>query len=208
MVTQMPIPPGGTFDADFVAGPLIVDDPDEPALIAAGVLPASERVLVLSDVGEYQGRPFSAEVDNATEIMNGTEGDHLLVNGREEPVLELPAGEATRLRVINTSITRFWRLAVPGHVLYRVGGEGGLLDAVRVEGGDNPMYLGYDRGEILLGPGERADLVLVPDGQRATSSAGRSARSRRTARSTGPATARCGSPKTCRCSRTMRASGR
>lgn len=201
--TQMPIMPGESFDYDFVVtrpglywyhphvrgaqgvfeglyAPLIVEDPDEAALVSMGVLPADERILVLSDVSEYGGQPLSAEVDNPMEIMNGTEGKHLLVNGREDPVFTVPAGGAVRLRIVNTSITRFWRLSVPGHVLYRVGGEGGLLDAVRVEGGtaagrmesladgtdlgEVPVPLGYDRGEIVLAPAERADVVLVPQG--------------------------------------------
>jgi FtsP/CotA-like multicopper oxidase with cupredoxin domain len=203
-VTQRGVMPGDSFDYDFTVtrpglfwyhphargaqgvfdglyAPLLVEDPDEGDLVDQGVLPADERVLVLSDVSEYQGAPISVEVDNAMENMNGTEGEHLLVNGREDPVFEVAAGGAVRLRVVNTSITRFWRLSVPGHVLYRVGGEGGLLDVVRVEGGTvegrvtsladgadlgtTDVDLGYDRGQIVLAPAERADLVLVPEGE-------------------------------------------
>jgi FtsP/CotA-like multicopper oxidase with cupredoxin domain len=202
-VTQSGIMPGEGFEYHFVVtrpglywyhphargaqgvfeglyAPLIVDDPDEASLIEQGILPSDERILVLSDLSEFEGKPISAEVDNPMEIMNGTEGKHLLVNGREDPVFEVPAGGAVRLRLVNTSITRFWRLAVPGHVLYRVGGEGGLLDTVRVEGGavtgraesladgsdlgEVEVPLGYARGEILLAPAERADVVLVPQG--------------------------------------------
>ncbi len=202
-VTQMGIMPGETFDYDFVVtrpglywyhphhrgaqgvfdglyAPLLVEDPDELDLVERGILPADERVLVLSDVSDLQGAPISVEVDNAMEIMNGTEGKHLLVNGREDPVFEVAAGSAVRLRVVNTSITRFWRLSVPGRTLYRVGGEGGLLDSVRVEGGTvegrvtsladgadlgtTDVELGFARGEIVLAPAERADLVLVTDG--------------------------------------------
>jgi FtsP/CotA-like multicopper oxidase with cupredoxin domain len=113
--------------------------------------------------------------------MNGTEGKELLVNGQVDPVLEVVAGSAVRLRLINSSITRFWRLAVPGKTLYRVGGEGGLLDTVRVEGGtltgerfdpttgevlgSAEIDLGFAKGEIVLAPGERADVVLVTDGE-------------------------------------------
>jgi FtsP/CotA-like multicopper oxidase with cupredoxin domain len=202
-VTQGHLHPGGTYDYDFVAtrsglfwyhphargaqgvfeglyAPLVVEDPDEAELVARGVLPADERVLVLSDVSDYQGAPISVEIDTAMEVMNGTEGRHLLVNGREDPVFEVVAGGAVRLRVVNTSITRFWRLSVPGRTLYRVGGEGGLLDRVRVEGGSvvgrktaladgadlGPVEvpLGYDRGELVLAPGERADVVVRTDG--------------------------------------------
>ena len=196
-VTQDAVMPGGTFTYDFVVtraglfwyhphvrgaqgvfeglhGALIVDDPDEGALHDLGVLPEDERVLVLSDLSELGGTPWSVEVDNPMEVMNGTEGEHLLVNGREDPVFEVAAGEPVRLRIVNSSITRFWRLAVPGHTLYRIGGQGGLLDRVRVEGGavdasitgggETQVDLGYERGEILLAPAERADVVLVPNG--------------------------------------------
>src|SRR5262249_41883512 len=156
--TQDAVMPGDTFTYDFTVtrpglfwyhphvrgaqevfeglyAPLVVDDPDEQSLHDLGVLPDDERVLVLSDLSEFQGVPWSVEVDNAMEVMNGTEGEHLLVNGREDPVFELAAGEPVRLRIVNSSITRFWRVAVPGQTLYRIGGEGGLLDRVRVEGG-------------------------------------------------------------------------
>jgi FtsP/CotA-like multicopper oxidase with cupredoxin domain len=158
-----------------------VVDPDESARVDAGVLPADERVLVLSDTWSIQGVVPSVEVDDGMEQMNGTEGPQILVNGQVAPELTVAAGGAVRFRVVNSAITRFFRLSVPGKILYRVGGEGGLLDAVRVEGGEvvaerfNPdrgnllgsttLSLGYDRGEILLAPGERADLVLVTDGE-------------------------------------------
>ena len=202
-VTQMAVGQGAAFDYRFVAtrpgiywyhphirgaqalfsglyAPLIVEDPAEAELVARGVLPADDRVLQLSDTWVSQGRITSAEVDDPMEIMNGTEGRSLLVNGELAPTLEVAAGSAVRLRVINSSITRFWRLSVPGHTLYRVGGEGGLLDAVRVEGGTvtgerfdvatgasrgpAEVDLGYPRGQIVLGPGDRADVVLVTDG--------------------------------------------
>lgn len=160
--------------------PLIVVDPDEDTLIEEGLLPAEDRVVVLSDTWTAQGIVTSAEVDDPMETMNGTEGRTLLVNGQEDPVLEVVAGSAVRLRLINASITRFWRLSVPGEALYRVGGQGGLLDRVRVEGGTvegerfdvetgellgpATVDLGYAAGEILLAPGERADVVLITDG--------------------------------------------
>jgi FtsP/CotA-like multicopper oxidase with cupredoxin domain len=70
-------------------------------------------------------------------------------------------------------VTRYFRLkltdatgrAVP---LYRIGGEGGLLDRVRVEGGTQDLLdTKFHTGEILLAPSDRADVVLVvPDGKK------------------------------------------
>jgi FtsP/CotA-like multicopper oxidase with cupredoxin domain len=202
-ISQMATMPGESFDYSFTAtrpgvfwyhphvrgaqalfsglyAPLVVVDPAEPDLIERGILPADDRVVVLSDTRTFGGAVSSVEVDGGMEIMNGTEGRELLVNGRVDPVLEVVAGSAVRLRLVNSSITRFWRLSVPGKTLYRVGGEGGLLDTVRVDGGTlsgerfDPVTgdvlgsaeidLGYARGEIVLAPGERADVVLVTDG--------------------------------------------
>lgn len=159
--------------------PLVVEDPAEDELVARGVLPAAEHVIVLSDTTTYEGSVVSAETDNAMEIMNGTEGRTLLVNGQVDPLLEIPA-DGARLRIVNTAITRFWRLRVPGHTLVRVGGEGGLLDRARVEGGPlsavalDPTTLapvgpatvdvGSSPGEVVLAPGERAEVVLRPEG--------------------------------------------
>lgn len=159
--------------------PLIVSDPGEAELVERGLLPETRHVLVLSDTHSVLGKVASAEVDNAMEIMNGTEGQQLLVNGAVLPTLELPLRGGVRFQLINTSITRFWRLAVPGRTLIRVGGEGGLLDRARIEGGALEgqrlglagealgavaVPLGYEPGEVLLAPGERADVVLLTDG--------------------------------------------
>jgi FtsP/CotA-like multicopper oxidase with cupredoxin domain len=202
-VSQMPVAPGDSFTYDFIVprpgifwyhphirgaqsvfsglyGALIVDDPDEATLEEMGILPKERSTLVLSDISTWNGAPTSAEVDNAMETMNGTEGSTLLVNGETNPTIAVKAGGAIRLQVLNSSITRFYRLRVAGHNLYRVGGEGGLLDSVRVEGGTVPaitedergnplqtttMDLGFSKGEILLGPAQRADVILVPEGQ-------------------------------------------
>lgn len=67
---------------------------------------------------------------------------------------------------------RFFRLRLTGLdtsnnvvqiPLVRVGGQGGLLDSARVEGGveANGFDWKFDKGEILLDPGERADVVAV-----------------------------------------------
>jgi len=112
------------------------------------------------------------------------EGQLVLVNGRvpaaragspEAPgaladagaAWPVKAGEAVRLRLVNSAVSRYFRLrftdargrAVP---ILRVGGQGGLLDRVRIEGGRlGEVDLKTDPGELVLGPAERADVVLV-----------------------------------------------
>ena len=119
------------------------------------------------------------------------EGQHVLVNGRvpasragppESPgaladgaeVLIVKAGDGFRFRLINTAVTRYFRLKLTDESgtqipLVRIGGEGGLLDTARKEGGIQGASLDtkFDDGEILLAPADREDVVVVipPGGQ-------------------------------------------
>jgi FtsP/CotA-like multicopper oxidase with cupredoxin domain len=117
------------------------------------------------------------------------EGEIVLLNGRnvggragtpEAPgalapgaaTLNVAAGQALRLQIGSEASVRFFRLRLTGRdtnnnviqiPLVRVGGQGGLLDAARVEGGveGSGFDWKFDPGEILLDPGERADVVAV-----------------------------------------------
>ncbi len=118
------------------------------------------------------------------------EGQLVLTNGRvatpragtpEAPgplaanagLLEVAAGEGVRLRLINAAVSRYFRLRATDQrgrqvPLYRVGGQGGLLDSVRLEGGtigNMGLDTKFARGEILLANADRADVVLVAAGQ-------------------------------------------
>ena len=81
-------------------------------------------------------------------------------------------GEGIRLRMISTTVFRYFRLLLTDQNgqqinLYRVGGEGGLLDQVRLEGGiEGTLDNKYETGEILLAPSDRTDVVFaVPDAE-------------------------------------------
>ena len=206
-MTQDVVEPGDSFTYDFIVprggvywyhphvrgsqvvnaglyGPLIVKEPFERDLVAAGVLPKRSKTLVLSDIALDDGELRNIEQTPMLETMNGTEGQHLLVNGKIFPTLKVRPGKPVRMRLINASISRYFRLALPGHTIYRVGGEGGLLANVRVEGGPvmgmrmsmDPDYSGhegmvmidqgYAKGELLLAPAQRADIVIVPEGRK------------------------------------------
>ncbi|GJL54196.1 MAG: hypothetical protein NPIRA02_13280 [Nitrospirales bacterium] len=106
-------------------------------------------------------------------------GDTVLVNGgvvrASTHTIVAKSGEGIRLRLINPSITRYFRLKLVGNTdtngnpdsnLYRIGGEGGLLESVRLEGGVLGRWnTGYEKGEVVLAPADRADVVLVPRGK-------------------------------------------
>ncbi len=86
---------------------------------------------------------------------------------RPRGALRVKAGQAVRLQFVNAATIRFFRLRLTDShgrqiPLYRVGGEGGLLDRVRLEGGVVSGFdTGYGPGEILLGAASRADVVAV-----------------------------------------------
>jgi FtsP/CotA-like multicopper oxidase with cupredoxin domain len=112
------------------------------------------------------------------------EGQHVLTNGRvatpragtpEAPgkfakdpeVIEATAGSGVRLRLINAAVTRYFRLRMTDAdgnqlPLYRVGGQGGLLENARLEGGMLGTHdTKYAPGELVLGPAERSDVVVA-----------------------------------------------
>lgn len=158
------VPAGGTFDYDYqvqvpgtfwyhphvrsddqvekgLYGAFVVRDPNEPSL-------TSERVAILDDVYlDDDGMPMPAGA--AEELMIGRQGNVLLVNGKPRPILNLRAGERHRLRLINAANARYFRLSLPGHKLTLLGTDGGFIEAPR------------ELDELLLVPGERADVVVT-----------------------------------------------
>jgi FtsP/CotA-like multicopper oxidase with cupredoxin domain len=76
--------------------------------------------------------------------------------------------ELVRLQLVNAATTRYMRLRMTDHagrqcLLLRIGGEGGMLDKLRIEGGRvqaTGFEPGYDRGQIVLSPGGRADVIV------------------------------------------------
>ncbi|HKQ49233.1 MAG TPA: multicopper oxidase domain-containing protein [Phycisphaerae bacterium] len=77
------------------------------------------------------------------------------------------AGQGLRLHIGNAATVRFFRLRLTDSTgmqipLVRVGGQGGLLDDAVVDGGIVGAFdFKYGAGEILLDPGDRADVVAA-----------------------------------------------
>jgi len=86
---------------------------------------------------------------NSDDMSIGRTGDHVLVNGRRNPLLIVAPGTTLRLRLANATNARFLRLAFDGLTMTLVGTDGGLLGAP-VDG----------LAELLLAPAERAEVVL------------------------------------------------
>ena len=81
--------------------------------------------------------------------------------------MDVRPGQGLRLQILNASTIRYMRLQLtdPGGnlvPLYRVGGEGGLINKAIKEGGtEGGWETGYTKGEILLPPAARADVVAA-----------------------------------------------
>jgi FtsP/CotA-like multicopper oxidase with cupredoxin domain len=86
------------------------------------------------------------------DLMNGRVGDHVLVNGQRNPLLTVAAGARRRFRLFNATNARYLRLSFGDAPMTLIGSDGGLLEA--------PVR---DVSDILLAPGERAEVVTAFD---------------------------------------------
>jgi FtsP/CotA-like multicopper oxidase with cupredoxin domain len=169
-MVQQPIAPGASFDYAFdlldggmtwfhphlntpeqvmrgLYAPLVVEEPDDPRNLG------TELVLVLSDLAfDAQGEPGFHDHDPAS-LVNGREGSVALVNGKIEPEITVPAGARLRLRLLNAAGARYFNLHLAQHKLLRIGGDGGLMSEAA------------ELDELLLTNGERAEVLLTPQGE-------------------------------------------
>lgn len=108
-----------------------------------------QKHLFITDLKlDAQGQiPGNSDTDN----LRGREGNHLLVNGREFPRITIRPGSAQRWRIVNATTSRFLRLALQNHTMLQVGTDGGLLRSPA------------PRGQILLAPAERAEVVVIAE---------------------------------------------
>ncbi|MFY0989975.1 multicopper oxidase family protein [Halomonas sp. C05BenzN] len=105
-----------------------------------------EHLLVINDLRLSGAGEVTPHTDE--DWMNGREGELLLVNGQRRPRLDVAPGTTLRLRLVNACAGRYLRLRLEDHGLTLIGTDGGLLEQPR------PLE------ELLLTPGERADLLV------------------------------------------------
>jgi FtsP/CotA-like multicopper oxidase with cupredoxin domain len=128
-----------------LAGAFIVRPKNDPIPVEYG-----DTILFFTDL-RLTGDGAIAP-NNMTDLMNGRVGDHVLVNGQKNPVLTVAAGARRRFRLFNATNARFLRLSFGDAPMTLIGTDGGLLEA--------PVR---DVGDILLAPGERAEVVVAFD---------------------------------------------
>jgi FtsP/CotA-like multicopper oxidase with cupredoxin domain len=122
------------------------------------------HLFKIGDPGGVQAACNAAGKPGATVLVNGQTPDA----AAHTPLFTVPSGGRVRVRLLNESISRHFRLKLTNsgdNKLYRIGGQGGLLDNIILEGGTKDMLeTGFDEGEINLGSGERADVLIYPTG--------------------------------------------
>ncbi|MNS27272.1 Blue copper oxidase CueO precursor [compost metagenome] len=127
-------------------GAIRVKAADDPLPAAAG-----DTLAVLSDL--RVGANGVAQAGSNAERANGFEGELVLVNGKRQPALELRPGETRRLRLLNASASRYYRLSAGSQPMTLVGTDGGLID--------KPVSI----NDLLLTPGERAEVLVTAPNQ-------------------------------------------
>jgi bilirubin oxidase len=144
-----PHPHGRTAEQVYagLAGAFIVRAKTDPIPAAYGDTALFFTDLRLASDGSM---PANTMID----MMNGRIGDHLLVNGQKNPVLNLKQGEKRRFRLFNATNARYLRLSFGGAPITIVGTDGGLIEA--------PYAAGTD---LLLSPAERQEIVVGFDKQ-------------------------------------------
>lgn len=124
---------------------VVRSDLDEIAEVKA----ASEVFLALKDF-QLDDEGNVASPDRMA-VMMGREGSLVTASGEVNPSLSIPANGLLRLRLLNASISRFYRLQLEQHSMQLIATDGGALSApVEVK-------------ELLLVPGERAEVLIRGD---------------------------------------------
>lgn len=166
--TQKPIQPGEEFEYRFIVpdagtfwyhshhnetvqmergmyGALIVEDETELAV-------DKERILMIDDMKLTENNEFRKgnAFSRWFQRHDGREGETLLINGKENSVFEMNAGQIERWRIINASSAKYFYLSLGGKPFKIIGTDGGLLE--------QPI----EATESLIIPGERLEILVGP----------------------------------------------
>lgn len=139
----------GLLELDLEArkGSVVLGGKQASLLTYNGQIPAPR---LETKPGDKNGRPMGS---GHMSLMAGREGDIITVNGNVNPSLSLPENGLLRLRILNASPSRFYRLALDNHPFYQIATDGlGLNEPVETK-------------ELLLTPGQRADVLIKGDKQ-------------------------------------------
>ena len=114
---------------------------------------ATEEIIILKDFA-LDDKGYLLPPDRHQVMMNGREGNLLTVNGQVNFPLSIASGGLLRLRLLNASPSRFYRLKLENHPFHLIATDGGAIAS--------PVEL----EELLLTPGERAEVLIKGDSER------------------------------------------
>jgi FtsP/CotA-like multicopper oxidase with cupredoxin domain len=127
-------------------GALIVGDLTDPVF-------DGEKIFMIDDMKLNSENEFTKPswfVPRIVERHDGREGNTLLINGKEDLLIDIHAGQTERWRFINSSSARYFTLHLDGKEFKIIGTDGGLLEHPRIV------------TNVLITPGERIDIVAGP----------------------------------------------
>ncbi len=173
-LTQAPVPPGASFEYDFVApdpgtywyhshdrgweqvsrglaGPLIVEDTTpwlgEPGAATREITLVLDDWLLDAEAAIVEGRWRDLRAASHA----GRMGNTVTVNGMAFPDFPLKPNERVRLRLINTATDRIMRLAMPDLIAHLIALDGHPVAPRQVD-------------TLTLAPAQRADVVVDAQG--------------------------------------------
>ncbi len=164
---QKPIEPGESFEYRFIVpdagsfwyhahtnetfqmergmyGALIVDGDTDPVV-------DGEKIFMIDDMKLDENNEFTKPtwfVPRIVERHDGRQGNTLLLNGKEDLVINAHGGQTERWRFINSSSARYFHLYLGGKEFKIIASDGGLLE--------HPLTV----TEALITPGERIDIAV------------------------------------------------
>lgn len=107
---------------------------------------AKTEFLILQDFAIDDDGQIQQPVN--MQLMRGREGNFLTVNGQIQPQFLIAKNGLLRLRLLNASASRFYRLSLENHPFYLIATDQGAIS--------QPIEM----RELLLAPGERAEVLI------------------------------------------------
>lgn len=131
-------------------GVIRVRGPNEPTVDAEHVVVLDDARL--SDDGSLPNDLDDYELLSQDLKVHGRWGPIVLANGATNRTFVLQPGALHRFRFLNTANLRYFNLRVPGHRWRVIGTDGSLFAKP------------YDVENLVIGPAERYDALLIPQG--------------------------------------------
>lgn len=113
------------------------------------VAAAQEHFLVLKDLD--LDRRGNVSGPGMMDRVHGREGDLITVSGEYNPSIHVAKNGLARLRVLNASPSKIYKLRIEDHSLHLIATDGGAIAETK------------EISELILAPGERAEVLVKAD---------------------------------------------